>query len=108
MPNNPEEIHQLWQQAEVAELMSVDGFGGFELKANLHQIFSLDPEEDYEVNYHTIAGWRLVVNGILGDYFSCIETLRALDLVLAEENGSILTKKIDAKKIKEILAQQKG
>lgn len=96
------ELKALWQKAEVAELLPIEGCGGFRLKTQIYQIFSLDPEEDYEVNYHTIDGWKMMVNQTAMDYFAIIEALRQLNLVLDEKNGSILVDQLSAKVLAEI------
>lgn len=98
------ELEKAWSEACVANLMSVSDpetgevYGGFAITEGSLQIFSLDPEEDYEVNPNTITNWRMVFSSgedVLG-YADYQATLQALEpYVLACENGSILVQKLN-------------
>lgn len=97
------ELKKAWSEACVANLMSVSDpetgeiYGAFAITNDLLQIFSLDPEEDYEVNPNTIVAWRMLFSTedeALGqaDYRLTLEALGPY--ILARENGSVLVQKL--------------
>ena len=121
---SPGELAEAWSTAHVANLLSVSNpetgetFGAFVITHDLLQIFSLDPEDDYEVNPNTIKSWRMIFpsedattapeDAALG-YAEYFEALKALEpYVLARENGSILVRKLSSEELATVLEAAHG
>lgn len=105
------ELAQAWAKAQVANLTSVTDsqsgeiYAAFAITSDLLQIFSLNPEEDYEVNPNTIRSWRMIFlleGEVLGyaDYGKTLEALKPY--TLAQETGSILVQKLTKNELQKI------
>lgn len=115
---SPAELSEAWSAAQAADLLSVSNsatgevFGAFIITHGSLQIFSLNPEDDYEVNPNTIKSWRMIfpaedgndapANAALGyaDYFEALKALKPY--TLAQENGSILIRKLSQEELKTV------
>lgn len=105
------ELAQAWAEAQVANLTSVTDsqsgeiYAAFAITSDLLQIFSLNPEEDYEVNPNTIRSWRMIflLEGEVLGYADYGKTLEALEpYTLAQENGSILVQRLTKNELQKI------
>lgn len=111
------ELAQAWAKAQVANLTSVTDsqsgeiYAAFAITSDLLQIFSLSPEEDYEVNPNTIRSWRMIflLEGEVLGYADYGKTLKALKpYTLAQENGSILVQKLPKNELQKIFGVAGG
>lgn len=112
-----QDLAKAWNEAHVANLMSVtdpetgSNFGAFTITHDLLQIFSLNPEADYEVNPHTITDWRMLFMPdnhtlVYADYQEVLKTLSPF--ILAQENDSILVRKLSQTELEEIFRLAHG
>lgn len=102
-----------WGTAEVANIMSAtnqasnQSFAAFTIKAGTDTIYSLKPDEDYEVNTNSIDGWKMIFlsenEEVLGDadYFTVIEQLKPY--TLEQNNNSVLVRKLTSEEFKKLL-----
>lgn len=102
-----------WGTAEVANIMSAanqasnQSFAVFTIKAGTDTIYSLKPDEDYEVNTNSIDGWKMIFlsddEKILGDadYFTVIEQLKPY--TLEQNNNSVLIRKLTSEELEKLL-----
>jgi len=80
-------------------------FGAFTITHDLLQIFSLNPEEDYEVNPHTITDWRMLFmpNDQTLVYANYQKVLKVLTpYILDQEHDSILVRKLSLAELEKI------
>ncbi len=110
--NSNQDLDRLWQESPVAELkpLLLDNqvYGSFEIIPGLTQIFSLNPSDDYEVDEHTITGWKLVYNTekpLSTEYFSALSKLQPY--VLDTKNDSILLRIPSIENIPSLLSDSK-
>lgn len=107
-----------WGTAEVAGILTASdfndeqSFAAFALKTDSELIYSLDPAEDYEINPHTINGWRMLFfsdNGeTLGDadYFVALKQLEPF--TIDQNNNSILIKKLTQDELEQVYHESNG
>lgn len=107
-----------WGTAEVAVVLTASDFSDthtfatFVLKPNTELIFSLDPAEDYEVNPHTIDGWRMIFIDENGETLGDTDYMKTLDCLtnfaIDQNNNSILIKKLTQAELKQVFYAANG
>ena len=106
-----------WQKAQTANLTATSSqdhtkiYATFTLENDKLLIFSMQPDEDYEVNFHAFSSWKMLfmVSGEMIGYADYEKTLRALKpYILATENNSILVQQLTSDQIEDALSNAEG
>ncbi len=107
-----------WGTAEVALILTARDFDNshtfatFALKPDSEIIFSLDPAEDYEINPHTIDGWRMIFLSEDGETLGDADYTTALDslkpFIIEQNNDSVLIKKLTQVELEQVFQAAGG
>lgn len=106
-----------WQKAQTANLAATSSqdhtktYATFALENDKLLIFSMQPDKDYEVNFHAFNSWRMLfmINDEIIGYAEYERTLSALKpYILATENNSILVQQLTSEQIEDIFNKAGG